>query len=88
MVRESIPTIAEWAEYGVSPGVLVGIIVIGCGFTVWLIVKLTMYFVEWHTTQMDSIRIAHATDREKYITKLDEIKDEIVLVSRAIERSK
>lgn len=86
MTTPEIPSIAQWAEYGTNPGVLIGVIIILGSINTWFITKLFQFFIQWHTQQMEAIRYAHAQDREKYITKLDEIKDEIIGVSRIIER--
>lgn len=86
-MQEKIPSIAEWAEYGTNPGVLIGVIIVLGSINTWFITKLFQFFISWHTEQMDAIRQAHAADREKYIVKLDEIKDEIVEVCRAIDRA-
>ena len=57
-------SLSSWAEYGVSPGVLVGVIVIGGGIGVKGIMDYSKSLLDWHTEQMNSMRDAHAKERE------------------------
>lgn len=72
----SVPAIKEWAEYGTEPGVLVGIIVVGCAIIVTGVLRYAKWFITWHTTQMEAQRQAHAAERDRLLNTLLEYVDE------------
>lgn len=59
-----VPSVQEWATYGTEPGVLVGIIVLGCATIIIGTLRVARWFIVWHTEQLDGQRAAHKVELE------------------------
>lgn len=71
-----VSDIKEWAAYGTEPGVLVGIIVVGCAIIVTGVLRYARWFIMWHTEQMEAQRQAHSVERDRLLARLLEYVNE------------
>jgi len=70
-----VPTIVEWAQYGITPGVMMFMMVAGWLFTVAIVCRMFILFVKWHTSEMGKVGAAHAVERDNFYNKLDALRD-------------
>lgn len=72
-----MPTIQEFADYGVRPGVLVAILVVGCYFVVTSILKFTQWLFMWHEQQMTRERDLHMRNLERVHSRMDQLSEAV-----------
>jgi hypothetical protein len=88
LAKEAVPSIAELAQYGVMPGVLVAVVVVGSGLVIWVIVKFMQWTVEWHSSRMDKTNASHAANMDRIHSRLDLLFDCVKELKSMIARNR